>query len=95
MGVGGRGVIDCRRCAERSRVAEGIDQAAPCDGRGGLRFMHLQQSGPIAQPNAFSTFEPFLHISLVMSLVPIFLTISLRYSTVLFLLLCESSNLRA
>jgi hypothetical protein len=35
-----------------------------------------------------STFEPFL-LDLVMSLVSIFLTISLRNSTVLFLLLCE------
>ena len=82
FGVGERGVIDCRRCAEWSRVAEGIDEAASCDGRGGLRFMHLQQSGPIAQPNAFPTFEPFL-LDLVMSLASILLTISLRNSPVL------------
>ena len=44
--------------------------------------MHLQQSGPIAQPNAFPTFEPFL-LDLVMSLASILLTISLRNSPVL------------
>ena len=85
MGVGVRGVIDCRRCAEWSRVAEGIDQAASCDGRGGLRFMHRQQSGPIAQPSpaqlCFSAFESFpcrsRHVSAII------LTISPRNSAVL------------
>jgi hypothetical protein len=85
MGVRGRGVIDCRCCAEWSRVAEGIDQAA-------RRAMEeaayvsctcskVALSPSPTQPNCFSAFESFLSRSRHVS--AIILTISPRNSTVL------------
>ena len=55
-------MIDCRCCAEWSRVAEGIDQAArrAMEEAAYVSCTCSKVALSIAQPNAFSTFEPFL-----------------------------------